>query len=198
MLKKIVTISIIVALLGGLFSSSSALASSSTKTKYSNRYGQVTAVSADSITIENLGGVEKTILVNSKTKIFANNGVKQTLSGVTEGAWVFVNTAKKSHTLLAKNIVLVGTKYTGSAYWDYPSEFGTVISVVPSYGEFFMNTVMSGRVQVITNSNTKFINKSARNIAGIAVGMKAVVVGPMTTNGFILAKVVIAFKPSKG
>ncbi len=196
MSKRWISISFGLALIISLIFSSTALAAEKTKTvTFGNRYGQVTAVSSSSITIENLNGVDKTILLTSTTKFWGVNGVKRSLSDVTSGAWIFASGTTSAGNLTANNIVLVGVKFTGKAFWNFPREFGTVISVDPTHGVFFMNTAMSGLVKVIVFDQTKFLSKNIKSVANISVGMKAVVAGPIQSNGFFLPQIVIAFKP---
>ncbi len=199
MSRKAISAFIVLALLiVALVPSGAGLAAASTTPVYGNRYGKVTAVAAGSITIKNLSGVEKTIVVSSTTRLYGVNGVKKTVADVKVGQWIFAsgtvdNTAR---VLNANNIILVGVRYVSATYWDYPREFGTVISVVPEYGEFFMNTAMSGTVKVITDADTVFLTKKVKSVSKISEGMKAAVAGPMTVNGFIRAKVVIVFSVS--
>lgn len=199
MSKKIFSVSIILSLLFALIASSSAFAqTSTTTTRYDNRYGKVTAVSTGSITITNLFNKSKTILVTNTTKYYGTAGVVKSLNDVTTGAWIFASgTVDSSKNLVANVVILVGTKFTSKAYWDFTREYGTVISVDPAHGVFFMNTAKSGLVKVIAYDGTVFLNKKVKSVSAISVGMKAVVAGPVQSNGFILPRIVIAFKPSR-
>lgn len=188
---------VVLALVLSIFSNSVALAAESDETvSYGSRYGHVTAVSSSIITIENFGGTEKNILVDSKTKYYAANGAKKSLSNISSGTWLFASgTVDSSGNLEASVIVLTGSKYTTKDYWSVPREYGTVISVNRNYGVFFLNTAKSGLVKVIVYDLTKYLNNKVRSVSKIKVGMRVVVSGPRQSNGYILANIVDAFKP---
>ena len=199
MFKKIVTLSFVLALVLAMIPSSAAVASRTAEaTAYGNRYGQVTAVSTNSITIMNLAGAYKTILVDSATYIYGVTGAKRTLGNVKVDAWIFSSgTVDSSGNFVASVVILVKSKYVTGAYWNYPREYGTVISVNPANGVFFLKTDKSGIVKVIAYGNTRFLNKKAKKVSRISEGMKVVVAGPIQSNGYILASVVLAFKPAR-
>ena len=198
MFKKVIIFSLVLALLAAALPGSAGQAAPSLENVYGNRYGKVLAVSPTSVTIEQFNEAVKTILVSSTTKYFRATGAKRSLSDVKVGAWVFasgVNDASRN--LVASVVVLVGRKYLTEAYWGYPLEFGTVISVDPSAGVFFTRTDKSGLVKTINYGGTRFLNKKVNKVSKIQVGMKVIVAGPKQPNGFILATVVLAFKPPR-
>ncbi len=199
MFRKIVSISLVLALLIAILPGSAAFASTSTETTAdSNRYGKVKAVTADSIIITNLGGAQKTILVNSATKFYRFNGAKRALSDVKVKSWIFASgTVDSARNLVASVVVLVKSKYVTAAYWDYPREYGTVISVNPAYGVFFLKTDKSGIVKAIGYENTRFLNPKVKKVSQISLGMKVVVTGPKQSNGYILSTIIIAFTPAR-
>ncbi len=192
MSRKLMSISFVLALLLSVIASSPGAASVET---FGNRYGKVTAVSANSITIKNFDDVQKIILVDSATRYYRVTGGKRSLSDVKVGSWVFASGANdNSNTLAATTIILVTKKYAGAAYWNYRREYGTVTSVNPAYGVFFVKTDKSGTVRVIGYDATRFLNTKVNKVSKITVGMKVAVAGPVQSNGYILATAIIAFK----
>lgn len=188
MSRKILSISIVMAVLIGLIANNVAFAAT-----YGNRYGQVTAVTGTSITINNLKNSSRTILVTSNTNYSGVNGRTRSLSYVTVGMWVFASgTVDSSGNLVANNVIITGPRYTSSSYWNYTRAYGTVISVDPRFGEFFLYTAMSGRVKVIVDDNTVY-RSSIKKVSDVNEGMKALVAGPVLTNGFIRAKIVVVY-----
>jgi len=202
MTKKIVFYALVMALIVTLVGNSVAFAASGTPeitaAAYDNRYGKVTAVFPDHFVLKNLSGVKKTIKVTSSTNVYSVKGVSKTLADVTVGAWVFTAGVKPTRsTFLAKNIVLTGSTYTTAKYWGGKREWGTVTSVDAAHGIFFMNTSKSGLVKVLAYDPTVFLNPQVNSISKITVGMKALVAGPLSSNGIIMAKIVDAFTPSQ-
>jgi len=142
--------------------------------------------------------VVKNILFTSSTKVYSVKGVAKTMADVTVGAWVFASGIKPTRgTFLAKNIILTGSTYTTAKYWSGKREWGTVTSVDAVHGIFFMNTSKSGLVKVLAYDPTVFLNTQVNSVSKITVGMKALVAGPLSTNGIIMAKIVDAFMPSQ-
>ncbi len=198
MFRKVVIFSLLLALIAAALPGSTGLAAPSLDTVYGNRYGKVIAVSPTSITIEQFNSAVKLILVDSATKYYWVTGAKRSLSNVKVGAWVFASgTVDASRNLVASVVVLAGKKYLTEAYWDYPKEYGTVISVDPSAGVFFFRSNKGGLVKTIAYGGTRFLNKKVSKVSKIQVGMKVIVAGPKQSNGFVLATVVLAFKPAR-
>ena len=202
MTKKFMLYALVMALIVTLVGTSVAYAASGTPdvtaAAYDNRYGKVTAVFTDHFHLRNLSGVVKNILFTSSTKVYSVKGVAKTMADVTVGAWVFASGIKPTRgTFLAKNIILTGSTYTTAKYWSGKREWGTVTSVDAVHGIFFMNTSKSGLVKVLAYDPTVFLNTQVNSVSKITVGMKALVAGPLSTNGIIMAKIVDAFMPSQ-
>jgi len=202
MTKKIVLYALVMVVIVTLVGNSVAFAANVTPevtaAVYDNRYGKVTAVFTDHFHLRNLSGVVKNILFTSSTSVYTVKGEAKTLADVKVGAWLFAAGIKPTRsTFLAKNIVLTGSTYITAKYWGGKREWGTVISVNPAYGVFFMNTSKSGLVKVIGYDPTVFLNPQVNSVSKITVGMKALVAGRLTSNGFILATIVDAFTPSQ-
>ncbi len=190
MSKKIASISIVMALVISLIANSTVLAAT-----FSDRYGKVTSVSSSSYTIKNFSGKSKTIDVTSSTHFYGVNGRSRSLGYLTPGMWVFASGTNASNgTLKANNVVITGPLNTGKSFWNFPREFGTVISVNSASGVFFMNTAKSGQVKVIVYSGTTY-RSSIKKVSNIHPGMKALVAGPIQSNGFILARIIVVFNP---
>jgi len=203
MSKKIFLYAFVMALIVTLVGSSVAYAASGTPditatAVFDNRYGKVTAVFPDHFIIKNLSGVKQTILLTSATKVYSVKGIVKPITDVQMGSWIFAAGVRSGRrTLTAKNIVLTGATYSGAKYWSGVREWGTVTSVDPVHGIFFMNTSKSGLVRVLAYSPTVFLNSQVNSVSKITVGMKALVAGPLSSNGIVMANIVDAFTPSQ-
>jgi hypothetical protein len=190
MAKKLISMAFVLTLLLSLVW----ISPGSAHPSYGNRYGQVTAVSPTKITIKNFENVSKVIWVDSSTVYYRENGAKRLLSDIKVGKWIFASgTNDDGQSLLATTILLVPTKYAGSAYWNYRREYGTVVEVNLAYGTFFVSTDKSGTVRAIAFG--RFINKNVAKLSQMKVGMKVAFAGTTQSNNYVLATAVIAFTP---
>jgi hypothetical protein len=128
---------------------------SSSAGSVSNRFGQVTSISNNTVTFRTLGGDKRTFLVTGATQYFGIKGVVRSASDMKKGSWVnAIGTLNASNQMVAATIILLPSSIDTSV-WDNPRDFGAVTKVSVSASTFVLSG-RNGKVTYTVDSNTNF------------------------------------------
>ncbi len=163
-------------------------------THTANRYGQVTAISNNQVTIQTLGGAKKIILITSNTKIYGVNGINWLQSSL-KNRWASVyGTLDAQSNLVADTIILVPVRYSETA-WNNAQDYGKITKVNTNANTFTISG-QNGSVTYTVNPSTSYLSKNM-NFSSLKKGMNATVNYAKQPDGTKLARSVIAFIPEK-
>jgi hypothetical protein len=135
----------------------------------SNRFGQVTSISANLVTFKSLGGEKRTFLVTSDTQYIGIKGVVRSASDMKKGSWVnAIGTLNSNNQMVASTVILL-PKTIDTSDWDNPRDFGTVTRVSVSANTFALSG-RNGKVTYTVDSDTHFLS-NVQSLSELKRGM---------------------------
>jgi hypothetical protein len=192
-MSKKISLSMIIALIVAMLTSSLALAAGTPANAVSrpgSRFGIVFSISKDSFTLKNAGGKEKTVLVGPTTRFVKINGDAKAFKdlGVGQGAIAF-GTINASRELEAK-VVLLATRRFNRGDWSGPRQYGNVVSVDTASDSFRVNTP-SGFLTFTVDDDTHYPGR-VKGLEGLKAGMTVFLGYERGKSGMLKVKALIA------
>jgi hypothetical protein len=170
--KKLLTTLLFVLLISTTAFSPVLAASANLAASYSsNRFGEVTKISGDTVTFKSLGGEKKTFTVNSSTYYYGINGVVKSASDMKKGSLVNAIGSLVSSNKMVAAIVILFPSSTNTAIWNNSRDYGSVTKVDKNAKTFVLSG-RKGKVTYTVDSNTDF-QSNVDSLSELKKGMTA-------------------------